>query len=329
MKEFQGFMKGVNFGGYLSQCEAYTKEHYDSFITEEDFARVAEMGFDHIRLPIDYEVIMDEDHKFTENGFSYIDFTIENCKKNGLNMVLDLHRTPGFSFDPFHNEKGLFEDKELQMYFYDIWDELAKRYAKHSDMLAFELLNEVTDPFYMDTWNNMAERCVAMIRRYSGDIKILIGGYNNNSVEAVEAIAPPYDDNIVYNFHFYEPLVFTHQGAPWIATMDTEFRCPFEMTYADYERYSSKYLSQAYSDFTKYDMNSKIDRKYFEDLIRSAVEVADKRNVALYCGEYGVIDRADKAEADKWFKLFDAAMDKYKIGHAVWNYRRMDFGLVD
>ena len=39
MRAFTGFLKGINFGGWLSQCD-HTKERYDTFITEKDFEEV-------------------------------------------------------------------------------------------------------------------------------------------------------------------------------------------------------------------------------------------------------------------------------------------------
>lgn len=325
MRKLEGYMKGVNFGGWLSQCD-HTKDRYDTFITEADFENVKNMGFDHIRVPVDYELIETEDGQRKEEGYQYIDFAIAMCRKYGLYMILDLHRTPGYSFDPNHNKNGLFDDEKLQKRFFKIWEDLAKRYAdENADMLAFELLNEVTKKEYQPKWNEMIATCIEMIRSYSDEMKVIVGGYNNNSVEAIEALDQPYDENVIYTFHFYEPLLFTHQGAPWIATMDTEFRCPFEMTYGEYEKLSAKLLCQAYSDFTVYDQNKRIDEIYFENLLSQAVKVADERNVCLYCGEFGVIDRADRAEADKWFKIFRKVMKKYEIGSAVWNYKQMDF----
>lgn len=329
MREFTGYRKGVNFGGWISQCSEYTKEHYDTFITAPDFSKAKEMGYDHIRVPLDYEVIETEEGQFIESGFEYIDFAIKNCKENGLNMVLDLHRTPGYSFDPGHNKTGLFEREDLQERFYDIWKELAKRYGQYSDMLSFELLNEVTKKSYQPTWNKMIRHAIELIRETAPDISIIVGGYNNNSAEAVKSLDMPYDDKIVYNFHFYEPLLFTHQGAYWIDTMDTSFRCPFEMTYGEYEEKSSKMLCQAYSDFLKYNKDDVIGEEYFENLIMEAITVAEERNVPLYCGEFGVIDRADRAEAEKWYKLFYQVMDKYEIASAIWTYRAMDFGIVE
>lgn len=328
MKEFVGYKKGVNFGGWISQCE-YKKEHYDTFIRAEDFSNVKKMGYDHIRLPVDYEVFQDDTGAFLEDGFKYINFAIENCRKNGLRMILDLHKTPGFSFDPFHNELGLFESEDLQNRFYAIWEEFARRYAKESDVLCFELLNEVTKKEYKDAWNKMIEHTISIIRKYSKEIRIIFGGYYNNSVESVKDLICPDDENIVYTFHFYEPLLFTHQGAPWIASMDPNFRCNFDMTYRQYDELSQKLLSQSYSGFGRFDPDKVIGEEYFETLLLDAIKVAEERNVALFCGEFGVIDRADKAEAEKWFKLFYKFLEKYSIASSIWSYRAMDFGLVD
>ena len=61
MRGMEGYMKGVNLGGWLSQFDAPTKEHFDTFITEEDIRRIAGMGLDHVRVPVDYTVIETED----------------------------------------------------------------------------------------------------------------------------------------------------------------------------------------------------------------------------------------------------------------------------
>ena len=50
--------RGINLGGYLSQC-VHSTEHYDAFSQEEDIRKIASMGVDHVRLAIDYEVLED------------------------------------------------------------------------------------------------------------------------------------------------------------------------------------------------------------------------------------------------------------------------------
>lgn len=211
MKAWQGFQKGVNLGGWLSQC-IHTKEHYEDFISEADFKAVADWGADHVRLPIDYNPLETPDGEYKENGFSYIQNAVDWCGKYNLNMVLDLHKTFGYSFDSGENEDGFFVSEEYQERFFRLWEQIAMRFGKYSDRVAFELLNEVTLPEYMPTWLKIMEKCIERIRKIAPDVTILAGGYWNNSVEAVKDIQLSSYDNIVLNFHFYEPVVFTHQG---------------------------------------------------------------------------------------------------------------------
>ena len=327
MKKFEGYEHGVNFGGWLSQCD-HTKERYDTFITEADFENVSKR-FDHVRIPTDYDLFLNDDYSFNEEGLKYIDFAIAMCRKYGLNMILDLHRTPGYSFDPAHGEMGFFDSEEYQNVFYKIWREFARRYGKEKDMLTFELLNEVTDKAFCDKWNEISVNCIKMIRETAKDIRIIVGGYYNNSLEAIKDLAMPYDDNIIYTFHCYEPLLFTHQGAHWIPTMDVYFRCDYKMPYWKYDELSKIHTKDAYRAFPPFDKDDCPDERYFEYLLKEAIEVAKERNVALYCGEYGVIDRANKKEAGRWFHDFHAVMDKYNIGRCVWNYKQMDFEISE
>ena len=54
MRIFEGFEHGINLGGWLSQCGQPDRAHVNSFITQDDFSVISGMGFDHVRLPVDY-----------------------------------------------------------------------------------------------------------------------------------------------------------------------------------------------------------------------------------------------------------------------------------
>ncbi len=302
MRLFEGYYKGVNLGGWLSQC-VHTKEHYDSFINENDIRTLSTWGIDHLRLPIDYNLVETEDGEYIESGFDYIQNTINWCGKYGLNLVLDLHKTFGYSFDKGENESGFFDNKDYQERFIKLWEKFASLYGQYSDRVSFELLNEVTDKEYMPTWIEVATDCIKRIRKIAPDVNILIGGYYNNSAESVKDLPMPYDDKIIYNFHCYDPLIFTHQGAPWVDDMDVNFRMKF--------------------------VDSKVTPLFFEDFFKDALDTAIARDVPLYCGEYGVIDRCDENEAIMWYQALHSIFEKYKIGHAAWSYKVMDFGILE
>ena len=328
IQTWEGFQHGVNLGGWLSQCN-HTQERYDHFIREEDIDVLASWGLDHIRVPVDYNLVEDEKGQYREEGFARLARTIEWCRKRGLNMVLDLHKTYGFSFDDGEEETGFFENEAHQERFYRLWEQFARRFGNSADMLAFELLNEVTDQAYSDRWNRIADTCVRRIRAIASDICILIGGYWNNSIDALPDLAMPQDEHIIYNFHCYDPVVFTHQGAPWVRGMDTAFRFDLARPTGELIAHTIRMMGQKDLDFEGMEAEKPLSAEYFIHRFTKAVQVAEKRGVRLYCGEYGVIDRASPEDTVKWYEMIHEAFERFGIGRAAWSYREMDFGLSD
>lgn len=329
MRKWIGYEKGVNLGGWLSQCD-YSKERLEHFIEEEDIRRLSTWGLDHLRLPMDYNVLREENAAFKEDGFGYVKSAVEWCHKYGLNVILDLHKTAGYSFDKDEQEHGFFAEESYQEYFYTLWEEIARKFAGYGDQVAFELLNEVTDEKTMDAWNRISQECIRRIRKITPTVKILVGGYWNNSVAAVKDLAMPADENIVYNFHCYEPLIFTHQGAGWIDTMPSDYRMSFDHDMSVFMDKTKEYLPDNVIMLEPAkDIAHALDSEFFEKLFAEAITVAEERNVPLYCGEYGVINLASPEDTLKWYQSIHAVFEKYGIGRAAWSYKEMDFGLID
>lgn len=332
MRKFEGFQKGVNLGGWISQCNEYSKEYHDSFITEKDLKQIADWKFDHVRLPIDYEIILSEDGFFIPEGFAYIDNCIAWCKKYGLNIILDLHKTKGYMFDSnaVKDPDLFFHSIPLQNTFVKIWQFMSERYSQYSDFVAYELLNEIVNPNLQPEWNQIASRAFKEIRQFAPDSWIIVGGVDYNSVSAVPGIDIPYDDKTVFTFHCYEPLVFTHQKAPWVYKMPLDFEVSYPGPSIEYIREKSKQIPQACHGaiFDKTMDSLKMDENFFEMLFKPALDTAEEKNIPLYCGEYGVLDRAPAEDTARWFQDIHKALEKHGIGRALWNYKEKDFGLI-
>ena len=303
MLKDRGFYKGVNLGGWLSQCD-YSAERLDGFITEPDFARIADWGFDHVRIPIDYDVIQNPDSSMKEEGLRRIDRALELCDKYGLHTVLDLHKTQGFSFDFGEKEEGFFVSEGYQEKFYAVWECFAERWGDRADRVMFELLNEVTQKDYLPAWKRISRECVRRIRQRAPEVCVLLGSYHWNSAKTLPELDAPYDEHVIYNFHFYEPHEFTHQGAYWMGP---------EFDKARRLRYEECGASEA----------------WFEDFLRPALEKAEREGCELYCGEYGVIDIVPPEEALKWFRDLHTVFERHGIARSLWSYKEMDFGLQD
>ncbi|TFK50792.1 glycoside hydrolase family 5 protein [Heliocybe sulcata] len=80
-------------GGGIGQIE----DHYNTFITEEDFAQIAGAGLNWVRVPIPYWAIETwEGEPFLEGvAWKYILRMFSWARKYGLRVNLDLHTVPG------------------------------------------------------------------------------------------------------------------------------------------------------------------------------------------------------------------------------------------
>lgn len=302
MLKRMGIHRGVNLGGWLSQCD-YSAERLNHFIEEEDFARIAAWGLDHVRIPVDYNVLEDEHGGYDAPGWERLDFAFAACGKYGLKAVLDLHKTAGFSFDKGEMETGFFGNGGYQERFFRLWEELARRYGCLDQRVVFELLNEVTKSEFIGVWNRVAGEAIRRIRVYAPNTVILVGSYHHNAAEAVKDLAAPPDDRVVYNFHCYEPLAYTHQGAYWVDILDRAARIPFT--------------------------ESGVTETYFDERWSSALDAAERNHTGLYCGEYGMIDVVPPEDALEWFKAIHAAFERHGIARCAWSYKGMDFGIGD
>ena len=188
MKDY-GFYRGVNLGGWFSQCD-YSRERLDHFIEEKDLDVIAGWGLDHVRIPMDYNVLEQADGSLSREGFDRIARAVGWCEKRGLKVVLDLHKTAGYSFDAAHGEGGFFQSAAYQDRFYTLWEGLAERF-NDPDRIAFELLNEVTDASVIGEWNRIAAECIRRIRKIAPQSLILVGSYWNNSPDAVKDLDLP------------------------------------------------------------------------------------------------------------------------------------------
>ena len=329
MVAWKGYEKGVNLGGWFSQCD-YTKERYEGFVTEADVEKLSTWGIDHLRVPVDYNLVEDENGEYLEEGFAYLQRIIDWCGKYNLNMILDLHKTKGYSFDSQEGEGGFFVEEKYQERFYKLWEQFAKRFGGYEERLAFELLNEVTEPSYIDAWNRIADTCIKRIRVIAPTIKILVGSYWNNSVSAVKDINLSDYENIVLNFHCYEPFIFTHQAAGWVPAFPSDFSIEFPGNREEYAEETKKYFSDMYEGFYALTEGKEcVDSEYFERLFAEAIQMAQEKEVPLYCGEYGVINKADAESTLKWYQTIHPVFVRHGIGRAAWSYKEMDFGLID
>src|SRR5262245_6549903 len=111
-----------------------------AWITEADFDRIQGAGLNCIRLPFTFDLLEEAD------GFSWLDLAVDRARKRGLYVILDLHGAPGRQSGEHHTgEEGvdqLFKDQAHVRETERVWEKVARRYRDHSEVAAYDLINE-------------------------------------------------------------------------------------------------------------------------------------------------------------------------------------------
>lgn len=317
------YYRGINLGGWLSQCHNRTEDHYDTFITEEDIKVIKEAGFDHVRLPFDYDLLEEDDkpYVYSQEGLQHIKRALKWCEDYGLNVILDLHKAPGYSFDTLQDNQ-LFVDETLQDRMIKLWVFLVEEFKEYDDRLMIELLNEIVEPDSI-RWNQLATKIIHAIRAVDNQRYIVVGGNNYNATSELKNLDLPSDPKLIYNFHFYEPLFVTHQKAGWSQRMvDYNRNLEYPGQYIEMEAFIEAHPEhKGLEHLLEENLDLAAMKKYFEP----AVQFAKEKQVPLYCGEFGVIALASMATRENWHRDIIGLLNEHHIGSAVWSYKKMDF----
>lgn len=333
--------RGVNLGGWLSQAPA-DETHRRTFITERDVQRLAEWGFDNLRLPFDYPLICagDDLSALREGGLAWIDTALGWAEAAGLQVILDMHQLPGYTFmDPVNHPDAtppLFTDPARQEFFFALWRVLAQRYRGRFPKLVFELANEIVAPTGAQ-WNALAAAAVSAIRAVDADRRIVVGSNCWNVCSTFAELAVIDDPQIIYNFHFYNPFPFTHQRASWSPemryygqTVHYPGNAPgLRATAARAAAEGHPQVEKALLSQASFFEDRVSDRAHLRELMAPAFAFAAQHGVPLYCGEFGVIDQAPIADAVRWYRDTLAVFAEHQVSWSVWSYKAMSFGLVD
>jgi len=144
----------------------------DRFVARADIERMAQYGFDHVRLPINWRVVMHDDGELRADGFARIDDLIGWCADAGMWVLLDLHGAPGgqtgTNIDDSMGRPELFMDERYVEMTERLWVAIAERYRDEPTVLGYDLLNE---PLPNEWQDRFPEELVALYRRLTAAIR--------------------------------------------------------------------------------------------------------------------------------------------------------------
>ena len=322
----EGFIlgKGTNLAHWLSQSNARGEQRVQ-FIQKSDIQYIAQLGFQHVRLPIDEEQMWDENGKRHEDAFQLMFNCIDWCIENNLRIVIDLHILRSHHFN--EAEKPLWTDPKAQQQFCDLWSDLSSALKHYPlSMVAYELMNEAVADDHAE-WNKLVTRCFDVIRKSEPQRLIVIGSNRWQSVDTFDALQVPSDKNIILSFHFYDPFLLTHYHASWSSTRVYTGPVHYPGIILTQDEFDAlpeeqKAVAQGY-------IGKENNKQTMTDRMAKPIAKAKELGLRLYCGEYGVIDEAPQADRVRWYQDMMAIFEEQGISSANWNYKSNNFGMIN
>jgi len=311
---------GINLSEWFAQVydpKGYTKEHFETWTTAQDIALIKAMNFDHVRLSVNPQPMFrhNEADRIPADYLAYLDAAVKMILDQGLAVILDIHPESDF-------KQKLVADDSFVEQFEDFWRAFARHYSStNPDLVFFEILNE---PEFRDRyrWEGVQSRLAAAIREGAAAHTIIVAGANWSADNELLFIEPLHDPNTIYNFHFYDPHIFTHQGATWTTN--------FQHYLADLPYPSTPENVRAAANLIPDAANRLAAIRYGFDRWNSAridtefdqVAAWGKRwNVPLTCNEFGVYRKtANPQSRAAWLSDVRTSLEKHNIGWTMWDY---------
>lgn len=285
------FSKCMNIGNAL---EAPKGEDWGVKINNNYFDIIKNAGFDSVRIPVRFSDYAKNspDYSLDEGFMKELDSYINYALKDKLVVILDFHH-----FIEIMEEPDKYKDC-----FISVWRQLSNRYKNYPQELIFELLNEPKDNLKGETWNELIKAGIEVIRENDKSRKVIIGPDNYYSVDRLEALTIPKDNNIIISFHYYEPNDFTFQGNKYHLGFENLKDIKWEGT--------------------------KEERDYLKARFNIAKQWAASNKVEVFLGEFGANQNTPAEDRKRWTEAVRRTAEDYGFSFGYWELCSW-FGIYD
>jgi endoglucanase len=288
--------------------------------SEDDFRAIRDLGCDVVRLPVDLLHMAGPapDYKLDPLFLQFLDLAVDRAEAAGLFIVLDNH-----TFDP-----AVDTDPAIEPVLLASWIQMARHFRNRSNLVLYEVQNEphgISDA----VWNAIQGRAIAAIRGEDAFHAIVVGPAEWNGYGNLAAMPAYADTNLVYTFHFYDPFLFTHQGASWTDPSAEDLSgVPYPYDSARMPGLPASLRGTWWQDvYSAYPAQG--NAAYVKSLLDVAVRFQKQRKVPMWCGEFGAYQiHSTSADRAAWLAVVRGYLEEKGMAWTLWEYNG-GFGLFE
>jgi endoglucanase len=197
--------RGVNILGYDPIWKNFEKARFE----ERYFKLIHDAGFQTVRINLNVlqRLNAKNGYRLSDAWLETLDWAVQNALANHLMVILDLHNFTDVAKDPLGYKPRILA----------FWKQISVHFQDAPDSVLFEILNEPNGKLTPVLWNEFMHEALAVIRATNPTRTVVIGPPFWNSIDHLKDLSLPQNDrNIIVTVHYYVPMTFTHQGAPWV-----------------------------------------------------------------------------------------------------------------
>ncbi len=283
--------RGINLGNIF---EAPSEGEWGN-PWDPDFCRIiAELGFDHIRVPVRWEPRSMEQPPYTIDAsfLERIKGVVDTALEQGLHVIINMH----------HHSRLLNDPEGQKQRFLSQWEQIAGYFSHYPDSLLFEVFNEPHGDFTPEMWNRFFPEALTRIRATNPGRIVLVGTAEWGGLGGLRHLKIPDDERLILTIHYYNPFRFTHQGASWSSGADA-------------------WLGTRWNDTEE-------ERRAVEDDFKPALEFSRRHNIPVHIGEFGAYSRADMDSRVRWTTFVSRFFEQQGFSWAYWEFSA-GFGIYD
>jgi len=304
------FHRGVNLTGWF-QAGSPEQIQFTRY-TRKDFENIKSLGCDVIRLPINLHAMTNGSPDYIPHPLflQFLDSAVTWSEELQIHLIIDNH-----TFDP-----SASTDPNIGNILNKVWNNMARHYKNRSQYIYYEILNEphgISDA----VWNQIQQNAINAIRSEDTIHYIVVGPANWNSYNNLSNLPVYTDKKLIYTFHFYDPFVFTHQGASWVEpSMEPLAGVPFPYNASGMPACPQSLRgSWIESALNAYPNEGNVEK--VKQLIDIAVAFKNSRQVPVYCGEFGVyIPNSPPDDRVFWYQAVRSYLEEKGIPWTIWDY---------
>ncbi len=298
-------------------------------VSPTELAEMRALGLDHVRIPVDPVVggWRPEAGGTRLSTLPGLRTALEHALAAGLDAVVDLHLTAD-------TQRQIEYQPALEQSLVSLWTQIGRALADlPAARVAFELYNE---PQYFGAasarWPALQARLLAALRAQAPHHLAVLSGNEGGSLKGLRALPPVADAAVAYAFHYYEPFLFTHQGAHWLDTRYTTAGLRSGLRYpvsaqADGVPGLSQPHARADAELAAYRQAQWGPARVRADLDAAGAH-ARQHGLRLLCNEFGAIRaNVDPASRYRWMADVRQALVANGIGWTLWDYSDI-FGIT-